>query len=77
MEVMPLLEAAADAGEDARVVSVLSSGDGGKIDTQDLGLKKTYSLARSASMAITGNDLMVEVSPCPDDRYCASTNRIA
>jgi hypothetical protein len=62
LDLMPLLEAAADAGEDARVVSVLGPGHGGKIDAQDLGLKKSYSIARAASMANTGNDLMVQVS---------------
>ncbi|KAF9515445.1 hypothetical protein BS47DRAFT_1262634, partial [Hydnum rufescens UP504] len=60
MELAPLLEAAADAGEDARVISVLAPGTGRKIDAQDLGLKKSYTLIRAASMASTANDLMVQ-----------------
>jgi len=55
------LEKAAEKGEDARVLFVLSAGHGGTIDMDDLGLKKSYSLKRKADSATTYNDLMVEV----------------
>lgn len=48
-ELAPLLQVAKDAGEEARVVSVLGSGNGGKLDTEDLGLKNSYSLRRGSS----------------------------
>lgn len=58
-ELMPLLLKAKEEGEDARVFSVLAAGHGGKLDPEDLGLKKTFSVARAASQAPTYNDLMV------------------
>lgn len=61
MELMPLLKAAKDAGEEARVVSVLASGHGGKPNLEDPGLKKTYSVRTVASAAPLYNDLMVQV----------------
>jgi len=59
---LPKLKAAADKGEDARVLTVLAAGKGGEIDMDDLGLKKSASLKRKADCATTYNDLMVEVS---------------
>jgi NAD(P)-dependent dehydrogenase (short-subunit alcohol dehydrogenase family) len=60
---MPALEKAIDEKEDGKVVSVFSAGQGkGKIDMDDLGLARTFSLSRAASHAATYNDLMVEVS---------------
>jgi len=57
----PLLRKAKDAGEDAKMVSVLAAGEGGGIDLDDLTVKN-YSLGKSMSVPNTYNDLMVEVS---------------
>ncbi|KAF9816916.1 hypothetical protein IEO21_03790 [Rhodonia placenta] len=59
-DLLPLLRAAKGAGEDARVMSVLAAGEGGKIDVEDLGLKKSYSGFNAMFVASTYNDLMVE-----------------
>ncbi|KAJ6478170.1 hypothetical protein C8R47DRAFT_1051416 [Mycena vitilis] len=59
-DLMPALEAAQKVGEDAKVMSVLSAAHGGgKIDLEDFGLKKNYSLGNAAASATTYNDLMV------------------
>jgi len=60
-DLMPLLRKAKDAGEDAKVMSVLAAGHGGPIDLDDLGLKKGYSLSAAGVAAVTYNDLMIEV----------------
>lgn len=61
MEMMPLLQAAKDAGEDARVVTVLAAGSGGKVNLEDPGLERTYNAWTVGSAAPKYNDLMVEV----------------
>jgi len=61
-DLMPLLRKAKDAGQDAKVFTVLAAGKGGKLDMDDLGLKKTYSLSNAGLTAPTYNDLMMEVS---------------
>lgn len=58
---LPALRKAKDAGEDARVLTVLSAGHGGKIDVSDLGLKKGYGLKAAADTATTYNDYLIEV----------------
>jgi short-subunit dehydrogenase involved in D-alanine esterification of teichoic acids len=60
-QLLPGLKAAKDQGEEARVISVFSTGYGGKIDVDDLGLKKKYSLNNAALSAATYNDYLVEV----------------
>lgn len=60
MELMPLLQAAKDAGEDARFVSVLGAGHGGKIDFEDMGLVKSFSAMKCGLIAPTYNSLMAE-----------------
>jgi NAD(P)-dependent dehydrogenase (short-subunit alcohol dehydrogenase family) len=60
-DLIPALESAQDAGEDAKIISVLGAGDGGKIDLDDLGLKKSFSLSNAAAAAPTYNDLMIKV----------------
>jgi hypothetical protein len=69
-QLMPLLRKAKEQGEDAKVITVLAPGNGGKIDLNDLGLKKSYSTSNAAYSAPTYNDLMVEVlcfcSQCDD-----------
>ena len=64
---MPLLQKAKDAGEDAKMLTVLSAGvESGPIDHNDLGLKKTFSLPNAARSMSTYNDLMVQVRrECP------------
>jgi len=60
-DLMPALLKAKDAGEDAKVFSVLAAGKGREIDLDDLGLKKKYSISAAALVAPTYNDLMMEV----------------
>lgn len=62
-ELLPLLENAANAGEEARVMSILGAGVGGPLDTSDLGLKKNYSVVAAAKQGCTYNDNFVAVSP--------------
>lgn len=65
-ELLPALKSAKEAGQDAKVFSVLAAGRGGEIDVNDLGLQKSYSLIKAANFAATYNDLMVEVrGPLP------------
>ena len=60
-DLLPSLERAKEAGEEAKTMSVLGSGKGGEIDAEDLGLKKNFSLTNAALAAPTYNDLMLEV----------------
>lgn len=58
---MPALAKAKEANEDAKVLSVASAGLGGKVDLEDLELKKVSLIPFLRSIS-TYNDLMVEVS---------------
>jgi hypothetical protein len=58
---LPAVEAAKEAGEDGKVMSVLAAGYGGKIDLEDLGLKKSFSVGNAAAAAPTYNDIMINV----------------
>ena len=60
-DLLPSLKRAKEAGEDAKVLSVLAAGKGGEIDVEDLGLKKGFSVAAAALQAPTYNDLMMKV----------------
>lgn len=60
-ELLPALKKTKEDGEDVRVMSVLAAGHGGRIDANDLGLKKGYSVKAAAEAGPTYNDLMVEV----------------
>lgn len=60
-ELLPLLQKAKSQGEEARVLTVLSAGNGGKVDEDDLDLKKGFSFMAAFNHTITFNDLMVEV----------------
>jgi NAD(P)-dependent dehydrogenase (short-subunit alcohol dehydrogenase family) len=60
-ELLPALKAAKAQGEDARVLTVLAAGKGGKIDVNDLGLKTGFSLRAAAEQGVTYNDYLVEV----------------
>ncbi|KIK65455.1 hypothetical protein GYMLUDRAFT_354750 [Collybiopsis luxurians FD-317 M1] len=57
---VPALVKAKEAGEDAKVYSVLGAGQGGPVDLNDLGLKTTFSLRNAAHQGITYNDLAME-----------------
>ncbi|KAJ7614894.1 NAD(P)-binding protein [Roridomyces roridus] len=59
-DLMPALEAAHKDGEDAKVISVMSAQHGGKIDLDDLGLKKNFSVYNAAMAGPTYNDCMVK-----------------
>ena len=64
LDLLPLVRAAKDAGEDAKIMSVLAPGHGGAVNLDDLGMKKSYSLARAGLTSPTYNDLMFEVRVC-------------
>lgn len=59
-DLLPLLKKAKSAGEDAKVMSVLGS-IGAKVDLDDIGLKKKYTLVAAMKNATGGNDFMIEV----------------
>ena len=60
-DLLPSLEHAKEAGEEAKTMSVLGAGKGGEMDVEDLGLKKDFSVAKAGLVAPTYNDLMLEV----------------
>ncbi|KAI0736448.1 hypothetical protein C8Q72DRAFT_956766 [Fomitopsis betulina] len=62
LDLLPLLRAAREQGEDAHVSIVLAAGRGGPIDLEDMGLRKPYSLATMRPTVITYTDVMIEVS---------------
>ncbi|KAJ7101575.1 hypothetical protein B0H15DRAFT_415188 [Mycena belliarum] len=59
-DLLPLLQNAAKASEEAKVYSVLGAGTGGRIDMDDLGLKKRYSALKAAIVPATYTDLMMQ-----------------
>lgn len=61
-DLLPSLERAKEAGEEAKTLSVLAAGKGGEIDVDDLGLKKGFSLSNATMAAATYTDLMLEVN---------------
>lgn len=61
-DLAPLLQEAKDAGQSASAMSVLGPTRSGKINFDDLGLKKHYSIRSFAHSAGTYSDLMIEVS---------------
>jgi NAD(P)-dependent dehydrogenase (short-subunit alcohol dehydrogenase family) len=61
-ELLGALKGAKEKNEDAKVLSVLAAGKGGKLDLDDLGLKKNFSLSRAGSQAPTYNDVIFDVS---------------
>jgi NAD(P)-dependent dehydrogenase (short-subunit alcohol dehydrogenase family) len=60
-DLLPSVERAKEAGEEAKIISVLAAGHGGEIDVDDLGLKKGFSLLNAALASPTYTDLMLEV----------------
>jgi short-subunit dehydrogenase len=61
-DLLPSLERAKEAGEEAKTMSVLGAGQGGEIDVDDLGLKKGFSVSGAGLATPTYTDLMMEVS---------------
>ncbi|KAJ7149306.1 hypothetical protein C8R43DRAFT_1068492 [Mycena crocata] len=59
-DLMPSLRNASNSSEEAKVYSVLGAGTGGKIDMEDLGLKKHYSALKAAMAPATYTDLMMQ-----------------
>lgn len=59
-DLLPALKKAKEAGEDAKVLSVLAAAKGAEIDEDDIGLKKTYSFIKARTQVLTYNDLMME-----------------
>jgi hypothetical protein len=62
VRLMPLIQKAKDDDQDAKVMSVLAAGHGGKINTDDLGLKQTYSVTNAGLQGPSYNDCMIQVS---------------
>lgn len=60
VELLPLLERARAAGEDARMMTILAAARGQQVDLQDPGLKK-WSFSRVMAATATYNDAMVKV----------------
>ena len=60
-DLLPSIQKAKDAGQEAKVVSILGAGKGAAIDADDLGLKKSFSVAAAGGAMPTYNDLMMEV----------------
>ncbi|EGO04070.1 hypothetical protein SERLA73DRAFT_175808 [Serpula lacrymans var. lacrymans S7.3] len=59
-DLLPLLRKAKDVGEDAKMITVLGAGYGGKVYLDDLGLKSNYSLANAGNVGCSYNDMMVQ-----------------
>jgi len=56
-DLLPLLRKAKDAKEDAKVLSVLAAGQGGKVNLGDLALKENYGFWSTLAALPTYNDL--------------------
>ncbi|KAG8807341.1 hypothetical protein FRC17_004508 [Serendipita sp. 399] len=59
-DLAPLVAKAADAGETVGIVSVLAAGHGTKVDLDDLGLVKGFTLSKAAGQAVTYKDAVME-----------------
>ena len=67
---MPLLEKTKAAGEDAKVLTVLSAGvEPAPVDLDDLGLKKTFTLVKCAQTTSVYNDCLVQVRSLSSLRF--------
>ena len=62
-DLLPLVRKAKEAGEDAKIMSILAAGHGGAVNLDDLAMRKSYSLARAGMTSPTYTDLMFEVRP--------------
>ena len=61
-ELLPLLQKARDKGEDAKAMTILGAAMGTKADTNDLGLKKKWSILQMIFQTATYSDIMIKVS---------------
>lgn len=61
-ELLPLLQSAKDAGEEARVLTVLAAGRGGPVDMDNIGLKNNYTPRMGMMQGVTYCSLAIEVS---------------
>jgi NAD(P)-dependent dehydrogenase (short-subunit alcohol dehydrogenase family) len=63
LDLLPLLESAGNAGEDAKFMTILGAGKEptSYLNLDDLGLKKEYSLVNAAAVGSHYNDALVEV----------------
>jgi NAD(P)-dependent dehydrogenase (short-subunit alcohol dehydrogenase family) len=68
-DLAPLVEKAATEGENTGVMSVLGAGRGGRVDLNDLGLVKGFSLSNAEKSSITYTDCMMQVSSSILIRY--------
>jgi len=60
LDLLPLLRAAREMGEDAAMLNVLAAGRGGPVDLDDLGFQKPWSVRTLRPTVITYTDVMVE-----------------
>lgn len=60
-DLLPAIKKATEKGEATGVLNIYAAGNGGAIDLNDLGLKKTYSLTSYGRDFPTYNDLALEV----------------
>jgi NAD(P)-dependent dehydrogenase (short-subunit alcohol dehydrogenase family) len=65
-DLLPLIKKADEQKEDAKVYNVYSAGTGAKVDLEDLGLKKSFSLTRAAGQAISYTDVSFKVTVFPN-----------
>jgi len=63
LDLLPLLERAANAGEDAKFMTILGAGKepSSYLNLDDLGLKKEYTLGNAAAVGSHYNDALIEV----------------
>jgi NAD(P)-dependent dehydrogenase (short-subunit alcohol dehydrogenase family) len=59
-ELLPLVKKAKEAGEDAKMMTILAAARGASIDLEDLDVKN-YTLLKSVGYAGTCNDILVKV----------------
>ncbi|KAH9836132.1 NAD-P-binding protein [Rhodofomes roseus] len=61
LDLLPLLQKARDAGEDARVLNIASAGYGGPIDFSDMGMRKTSGVLKRRGISTTYIDSTMEI----------------
>jgi hypothetical protein len=69
-DLMPLLQNAEDQGQDAKIITVLSAGNGKAVDVKNLGFKNKYSLLDSGMQTLSYLDLMNDVRLPSMFLYC-------
>jgi len=71
---MPQLSAASSSSFGSRVISVLSAGQEGQLNMDDLDLKTTYNLANAKTHAVTFNTAAFQVSAYPAQQLTRHAN---